>query len=114
MRKTTETSTKLYVHEFGFRTQAGRLHLVDSVGNIPLADDWLFCCTLNNALCTVLYLMTPWLRTQAGRLHLVDSVGKIPLADVTLVEDPAEDERNDDGKIFCYEIYVFCITFFSL
>jgi hypothetical protein len=28
----------------------------------------------------------------------VDSVGKIPLADVTLVEDPAEDERNDDGK----------------
>ncbi len=37
-------------------------------------------------------------RTQAGRLHLVDSVGKIPLADVTLVEDPAEDERNDDGK----------------
>ena len=39
-----------------------------------------------------------WYRTQAGRLHLVDSVGKIPLADVTLVEDPAEDERNDDGK----------------
>ena len=28
----------------------------------------------------------------------MDSVGKIPLADVTLVEDPAEDERNDDGK----------------
>ena len=37
-------------------------------------------------------------RTQAGRLHLVDSVGKIPLADVTLVEDPSEEERNDDGK----------------
>jgi hypothetical protein len=53
-------------------------------------------------------------RTQAGRLHLVDSVGKIPLADVTLVEDPAEDERNDDGKIICNEIYVFCITIFAL
>jgi hypothetical protein len=53
-------------------------------------------------------------RTQAGRLHLVDSVGKIPLADVTLVEDPAEDERNDDGKIICNEIYVLCVTFFVL
>ena len=46
-----------------------------------------------------MYLMNPNCnRTQAGRLHLVDSVGKIPLADVTLVEDPAEDERNDDGE----------------
>ena len=37
-------------------------------------------------------------RTQAGRLHLVDSVGKISLADVTLVEDPSEEDRNDDGE----------------
>ena len=36
-------------------------------------------------------------RTQAGRLHLVDGVGKISLADVSLIEDPSEDERNDDG-----------------
>ncbi len=37
-------------------------------------------------------------QNQAGRLHLVDKVGKIPLADATLVEDPNEEERNDDGK----------------
>ena len=28
----------------------------------------------------------------------MDKVGKIPLADATLVEDPNEEERNDDGK----------------
>ena len=44
-------------------------------------------------------------RTQAGRLHLVDSVGKISLADVSLVEDPSEEERNDDGTfLFIFDM----------
>ena len=37
-------------------------------------------------------------RTHAGRLHLVDGVGKIPLTDVTLIEDPSDEDRNDDGE----------------
>ena len=31
------------------------------------------------------------------RLHLVDGVGRISLAEVTLVEDPSDEERNDEG-----------------
>jgi hypothetical protein len=60
--------------------------------------------------------MTSGCRTQAGRLHLVDSVGKIPLADVTLVEDPAEDERNDDGKNLLESKFQFfcCLSIFCL
>jgi hypothetical protein len=55
--------------------------------------------------------MTSGCRTQAGRLHLVDSVGKIPLADVTLVEDPAEDERNDDGENLLESKFQFFLSF---
>lgn len=37
-------------------------------------------------------------RTSGGRLHLLpDGVGKIPLADATLVEDPSDSEREDEG-----------------
>ena len=64
------------------RTQAGQLHLVDSVGKIPLVDRCL-AVLLYSEYCSV-YLMTPWPRSQAGRLHLVDSVGKVPLADAWL------------------------------
>jgi hypothetical protein len=58
--------------------------------------------------------MTSGCRTQAGRLHLVDSVGKIPLADVTLVEDPAEDERNDDGKNLLESKFQFFLLSFHI
>ena len=50
-------------------------------------------------------------RTQAGRLHLVDSVGKISLADVSLVEDPSEEERNDDGKLYAFFLKSLTIIF---
>ncbi|XP_055716567.1 ras-specific guanine nucleotide-releasing factor 2-like [Phlebotomus papatasi] len=36
-------------------------------------------------------------RTSGGRLHLLQDVGKIPLADATLVEDPSDSEREDEG-----------------
>lgn len=36
-------------------------------------------------------------RTSGGRLHLLPDVGKIVLADATLVEDPSDSEREDDG-----------------
>lgn len=37
-------------------------------------------------------------RTSGGRLHLLPDVGKIVLADATLVEDPSDSEREDDGR----------------
>ncbi|XP_055685566.1 ras-specific guanine nucleotide-releasing factor 2-like [Lutzomyia longipalpis] len=36
-------------------------------------------------------------RTSGGRLHLIQDMGKIPLADTTLVEDPSDSEREDEG-----------------
>lgn len=41
-------------------------------------------------------------RTSGGRLHLLPDVGKIVLADATLVEDPSDSEREDDGIIKLY------------
>lgn len=35
-------------------------------------------------------------RTSGGRLHLIQDVGKIPLADATLIEEPADSDREDD------------------
>ena len=32
------------------------------------------------------------------RLHLVDGVGRISLAEVSLIEDPSDDERIDEGE----------------
>lgn len=37
-------------------------------------------------------------RTSGGRLHLLADVGKIPLADATLIEDPNDSDREDEGK----------------
>lgn len=36
-------------------------------------------------------------RTSGGRLHLLPDVGKIVLADCTLIEDPSDSEREDEG-----------------
>lgn len=36
-------------------------------------------------------------RTNGGRLHLLPDVGKIVLADATLIEDPSDSERDDEG-----------------
>ena len=41
-------------------------------------------------------LVTP--RTHAGRLHLVEGVGRISLAEVSLIEDPSDEERIDEGE----------------
>lgn len=38
-------------------------------------------------------------RTSGGRLHLLQDVGKIPLADATLIEEPNDSDREDDGKL---------------
>ena len=32
------------------------------------------------------------------RLHLVENVGRISLAEVTLIEDPSDEERIDEGQ----------------
>ena len=32
------------------------------------------------------------------RLHLVEAVGRISLAEVTLIEDPSDEERIDEGE----------------
>ena len=32
------------------------------------------------------------------RLHLVEGVGRISLAEVSLIEDPSDDERIDEGE----------------
>lgn len=37
-------------------------------------------------------------RTSSGRLHLLPDVGKIVLADATLIEDPSDSERDEEGK----------------
>lgn len=37
-------------------------------------------------------------RTSGGRLHLLQDVGKIPLADATLIEEPNDSDREDDGN----------------
>lgn len=37
-------------------------------------------------------------RTHAGRLHLVEGVGRISLAEVSLIEDPSDEERIDEGE----------------
>lgn len=37
-------------------------------------------------------------RTSGGRLHLLAEVGKIPLADATLIEDPNDSDREDEGS----------------
>lgn len=37
-------------------------------------------------------------RTSSGRLHLLPDVGKIVLADATLIEDPSDSERDDEGE----------------
>lgn len=39
-------------------------------------------------------------RTSGGRLHLLPDVGKIVLADCTLIEDPSDSEREDEGNDF--------------
>lgn len=39
-------------------------------------------------------------RTSGGRLHLLSDVGKIPLADATLIEEPSDSEREDDGQYY--------------
>lgn len=38
-------------------------------------------------------------RTSGGRLHLLNDIGKIPLADTTLIEEPSDSEREDDGQL---------------
>lgn len=38
-------------------------------------------------------------RTSSGRLHLLPDVGKIVLADATLIEDPSDSERDEDGEL---------------
>ena len=38
-------------------------------------------------------------RTHAGRLHLVEGVGRISLAEVSLIEDPSDEERIDEGEL---------------
>lgn len=37
-------------------------------------------------------------RTSGGRLHLLADVGKIPLVDATLIEDPNDSDREDEGR----------------
>lgn len=65
------------------------------------------------AYISTVYSITSMFRTQAGRLHLVDSVGKISLADVSLVEDPSEEERNDDGKLYAFFLRILTIVICS-
>ena len=42
--------------------------------------------------------LTTLSRTHAGRLHLVEGVGRISLAEVSLIEDPSDEERIDEGE----------------
>lgn len=36
-------------------------------------------------------------RTSGGRLHLLPDIGKIPLADATLIEEPTDSDREEEG-----------------
>lgn len=72
--------------------------------SLPPGISWFrFLFTINWKLTRTIYLDASTFklnmdRTSGGRLHLLPDVGKIPLADATLVEDPNDSDREEEGK----------------
>ena len=62
--------------------------------NMIIATRWVELFSFGKREFKVLFSF----RTSGGRLHLLEDIGKIPLADATLIEDPSDSEREDDGK----------------